>query len=246
MINIDEIIFNQHNITSDILLTKYYLDSNNTLWFALILHLTHPTHTILPLMFLHPSLPHKPRVNPASYAVSCDWLEPHESDTKEAGDERRIHRSDDEGATCDIFTSCHEDIWYGLHLRSLHRWYVHAEEEDAVEGETREKESDTPCKSLLDSSYPDFFSFLEIHTHECAEDAPFWTEKDLRHELKYHQAHEYEWDRVLGLKEHEKKWCECEEEHDACRDADFAFIDETVFVMFFREAFYEVSVHRIE
>lgn len=197
-------------------------------------------------MLLHPFFTYKPAVDPTSYAVSHDRLEPHESDTKEAGDECRIHGSHDEGATCDIFSGCHEDIWYGFHLWSLHRWYVHAEEEDAVEGKAREEKSDTPGKSFLDGSHPDFFSFFEIHTHEGPEDAPLGSEKDLRHELKYHQAHEYEWDRVFGLEEHEEKWSKCEEEHDARRDADFAFIDETVFIMLFREAFYEVSVHRIE
>jgi hypothetical protein len=80
---------------------------------------------------------------------------------------------------------------------------------------------------------PDFFSFFEIYAYERTEDAPFGSEKDFGYEFEYHDADEDERDGVFGLKEDEKKRSEREEEHDACRDADFTFIDETVFIMLF-------------
>ncbi len=156
-------------------------------------------------MLLHPFLPNKPSIYPTAHAISHHGLEPHEGDTEKAGDDSRIHRSDDEGVCTEIFLCHHPDTRDGCHLWTWRRCYVTTEEEDTVEGKAREKKSDAPCKSFLDGSHPDFFSFFEIHTHEGPKDAPFRTEKDLRHELKYHQAHEYEWDRVFGLKEHEEK-----------------------------------------
>lgn len=194
-------------------------------------------------MFSRPSLPDKPRVDPTADAVSRDRLEPHEDDTEDTGDEGRIHGSHYEFVISEIGLGGHPDFPDIFRLRSCGWCHISSEDEDAVESKEGEHESDTPCKTFLDRTDPDFFSFFEIQAHEGAEDAPLRSEKYFRHELKDNDTHEDEWDGVFSLEENEEKWSEREEEHDARRDAYFSFVGESIFITFFWESFYEVSVH---
>ena len=95
-----------------------------------------------------------------SDTVTYDRLEPHEYDTDEAGEDRRIHRGDYHGSICYVCLSSCEYVSDSFRLCSLHRSDVLPEKERTVECESREEDTYAPGKSFLYSTDPDFFSFF--------------------------------------------------------------------------------------
>ena len=176
--------------------------------------------------------------------VSGDGFTPHEYETEDAGDDRRIHRCDDESAIEDIGSYAFEDARDGYHLRSLHRADIGSEKKEAVDDEYREEYPDTPGKSFLYRPDPDFVSFREEESHEWSKYTPSWTDEDFQYEIRCHETHEDERDIELCLEKDEKEWKVCHHEGDPCRDADFALIDEAVCIIFAWEVLDVFSVHR--
>lgn len=141
----------------------------------------------------------------ASDTVSDDWLWPHEDDTEKAGENRRIHRSDDECAIQDIGSYAFEDTHDSDHLRSLHRADIGSEKKEAVDDEYWEEYPDTPGKSFLYRTDPDFISFFEKYPDYRTKYTQARWDEDLQDEVCCYETHEDEWDIELCFEEDEKE-----------------------------------------
>ncbi len=179
----------------------------------------------------------------AADTVSDDGFTPHEDDTEETSDDRRIHRCDYERATEDIGSYTFEDARYCGHLRSLHRTDIGSEKEQTVDDEYREEYPDTPGKYFLYRPDPDLVSFREEESYEWFKYTPSRTDEEFHYEIRCHKTHEDERDIELRLEEDEKKGEMRHHESDPCSDADLTFIDEAVFIIFAWEVGDVSSVH---
>lgn len=119
-----------------------------------------------------------------------------------------------------------------------------SEEEDAIEDKSREKNPDTPCKSLLYCTDPDLISLPEEEADDTPKYRKSWREKDLQEKIKNNHTHEDEWYVVSTLEQYEKKGKKSKYQCDTCCDADLSFIHEAVFIIFSREVGDMSSVHR--
>lgn len=105
-------------------------------------------------MCFHPSLSDEPTIDVTPDTVPDDRLEPHKYQTEKTSENTAVHGCEKESIVGYIFSHTLEYLTYRDCLSSCHRTDMFSEKEETIDGKTREKQSDTPCKSFLYSTDP--------------------------------------------------------------------------------------------
>lgn len=156
-------------------------------------------------MCFHPSLSDEPTIDVTPHTVSDDRLEPHKYQTEETSENTAVHGCEKESIIGYIFSHTLEYLAYSDRLSSCHRTDMFSEEEETIDGKTREKKPDAPCKSFLYCTDPYGCAIFSPQSDDAPEERISRSYKNLEHEVTPHDIDKYEGNGKLSLERDKKE-----------------------------------------